>query len=174
MQRQPQLVPMSPTLPSAFPTTVPPSPLWHPGLSLLNMLNTRPQGHTTPTPAKPRGCTLLSLTWGPPRDPCTLPSLTQPTSRSHTAPRTGNNLSTLLCRGHDRQRDQRALVPVQTLCQTQGAAAATTVLVVAMVEVVWAGGIGQALGESAGEAGGEEPHSVLSQRQKCHHSSRMS
>lgn len=63
---------------------------------------------------------------------------------------------------------------VQSLCQTQGAAAATTVLVVAVVKVVWAGGIGQAPGESAGEAGGEEPRSVLSQRQKCRHSSRMS
>lgn len=63
---------------------------------------------------------------------------------------------------------------VQPPCQTQGAAATTALLVVAMVKVVWAGGSGQALGESAGEAGGETPRSALAQRQKCCHSSRMS
>lgn len=169
---------MSPTLPSAFLTTVLPSPHWPPGLSLLNTLTTRPQGHTTPTPAKPRGCTLPSLTWGPPRGPCTPPSLTQPTYRSHTAPRTGNSPSTQHCRGHDRQRDQRALVQVQPPCQTQGGAAAAavtiTVLVVEMVKAVWARGSVQALGESAGETGGEKPRSALARWQKCCQSSRMS
>lgn len=60
---------------------------------------------------------------------------------------------------------------VQPPCQTQGAAAAATAaaLVVSVVEVVWAGGSGQALGESAG---GEKPHSA--KMQKSRHSPRMS
>lgn len=62
LQKQPQLVPMSPTLPSVSLTTALPSRHWHPGLSLLNMLTTRPQGHTTPTPVRPRDCTPPSLT----------------------------------------------------------------------------------------------------------------
>lgn len=162
---------MSPTPPSAFLTTVLPFPHWLPGLSLLNTLTTRLQGHTTLIRARPQGCTLPFLIWGPPRGPCTLPSLTQPVYRSLTAPHTGNSPSTQHCRGHDRQLDQRALVQVQT----QGAAAAaTTVLVVSVVKVVWAGGSGQVLGQAAGEAGGKKPCSVLSQMQKCCHSPRMS
>lgn len=175
LQRQSQQVPMSHTRPSAFLTTVLPSPHWPPGLSLLNMLTTRPQGHTMPTPARPQGCIQPSLTWGPPRGPCTRPSPTQRVYRSRTAPHTGNSLSTQHCRGHDRQRDQRALVQVQPPCLTQGAAAATTaVLVVLEVKVVWAGGSGQAPGKEAGEAGGEKPQSDLSQMQKCFRSLGMS
>lgn len=63
---------------------------------------------------------------------------------------------------------------VQPPCQTRGAAATTAVLVVSVVKVVWAGGIGQALGESAGEAGGEKPRTALAQMQKRCHSPRMS
>lgn len=156
---------MSPTPHSAFLTIVQPFPHWLPGLSLLNMLTTRPQGHTTLTPAKPQGYTLPSHIWVPRRDPCTLPSLTQPVYRSRTVLHTGNSPSTQHCRGHDRQLDRRALVQVQT----QGAAA-TTVLVASVVKVVWARGSAQALGEAAGE----KPCSVLSQMQKCSHSPRMS
>ncbi len=84
---------------------------------------------------------------------------------------------------------------VQPPCQAQGAAAAaaaaaaaeaeaeaeaaattttTAVLVVSAVKVVWARGSGQALGESAGEAGVEKTRSALAQRQKCCRSTRMS
>lgn len=63
---------------------------------------------------------------------------------------------------------------VQPPCQTQGAAATTAVLVVAVVKVVWAGGSGQALVELTGEAGGQKPRSALTQKQKCCHSSWMS
>lgn len=177
-QRPSRRVPMSRTRPSAFLTTALPSPLWPPGLSLQSMRTTRPQGRTTPTPARPQGCTQPSLTWAPPRGPCTLPSLTQPVCRSHTAPRTGNSLSTQRCHGHDRQRDHKVLVQVRPPCQTQGAAgaAAATVLVASEVKVVWARGIGQAPveEEEAGEAGWEKPCSALAQEQRCCHSPRMS
>lgn len=175
LQRQCQQVPMSRTHPSVFLTTALPSLHWPPGLSLLNMLTTRPRGRTTPTLARPLGCTRPSLTWDPPRGPCTHPSLTQPAYSSRTAPHTGNSPSTQPCRGHDRQRDQKVLVQARPPCQTQGAAAATSaVLVVSEVKVVWAGGSGQAPGEEAGEAGGVKPCSALTQIQKCCHSPRMS
>lgn len=63
---------------------------------------------------------------------------------------------------------------VQPPCQTQGAAATREALVVAVAKKVWTGGIGQALGKSTGEAGGEKPLSALTQRWKCCHSSWMS
>ncbi|KAG7216230.1 hypothetical protein INR49_029081 [Caranx melampygus] len=176
-QRPSRQVPMSRTRPSAFLTTALPSPLWPPGLSLQTMRTTRPQGRTTPTPARPQGCTQPSLTWVPLRGPCTLPSLTQPVYRSHTAPHTGNSLSTQRCHGHDRQREHKVLVQVQPPCQTQGAAgaAAATVLVASEVKLVWARGIGQAPGEEEdGEAGWEKPRSALAQEQRCCHSPRMS
>lgn len=43
-----------------------------------------------------------------------------------------------------------------------------------MVKVVWAGGSGQAQGESTGEVEGEKPRCALAQRRKCCHSSRTS
>lgn len=100
--KQLQQVLMSPTPRSAFHTTALLSPHWPQGLSLQNIPTTSPRGLTTATLAKPLGCTLPSLTWGPPRGLFTLPSLIQPVCRSRTAPRTGSSLSTQLCRGHDR------------------------------------------------------------------------
>lgn len=165
---------MSPIPPSAFLTTALPSPHWPPGPSSQSIPTTRPRGLITLTPARPRGCTLPSLTWGPPRGPCTPPSPTRPACRSHIAPRTGNSPSTRLCRGHDRQRDQRALAQVPPPCQTRGAAAPADVLVAAGVEVGWSGGSGRAPGESAVETGGERPRSAPAQIQKCRRRPRLS
>lgn len=131
LPKHPQGVPMSPTLPSACPTTALLSPRWPPGPSLQSMLTTRPRDPTTPTPARPQGCTLPSPTWGPRRGPCTQPSLTRPACHSHTAPHTGSSLSTPPCRGPDKDREQRALVQIWPQRQTHRA------------EETWVGGSGE-------------------------------
>lgn len=65
---------------------------------------------------------------------------------------------------------------VQPPWQTQGAASAATTaeLVASKVKVVSAGGSGQAPEEEAGEAGGENPRTALSQMQKRFRSPSMS
>lgn len=136
LPRRSQVVPMLPTLLSACLITAQPSPHWPPGLSLPITLTTRLQGHTTPTPVRLPVCTRLSPIWAPPRGPCTLPSPNQPVYPSRTAPRTGNSQSTQPCRGHDREQDQRAPVPVQAPCQTPGAAASAAVMAAAKWKAV--------------------------------------